>query len=131
MEQYAGPQVIDLLTINKSDENEWKKTLRTADRQMDRNWGLVPSPHCLFAGANDELVVATSSQRKDLYIWSVPNGRFNTIVLDQPRRLPSGNQRITGMGYSKHRSSLIACYTDGSNGEIIVWCPFRLPQLPH
>ena len=134
MEKFTGPQVIDLLTLNNGDENEWKKTLTTADRQMDCNWGLGT---CCFAGANDELVVATSSQRKDLYIWSVPNGRFNTIVLDQPRRLPSGQQHpfIPCMGYSKHRSSLIACYSaclrDGSNGGFKVWCPFRLPQLPH
>ena len=125
MEQYAGPHVIDLLTLNNGDENEWKKKL---DRQVDRYWALGT---CCFAGANDELVVATSSHHKDLYVWSVPNGRFNTIVLDQPRRLPSGKQWITAMGYSKHRSSLIACYNVGSNGDIKVWCPFRLPQLPH
>ena len=111
--------------LNNGDENEWKKKL---DRQVDRYWALGT---CCFAGANDELVVATSSHHKDLYVWSVPNGRFNTIVLDQPRRLPSGKQWITAMGYSKHRSSLIACYNVGSNGDIKVWCPFRLPQLPH
>ena len=84
MEEDAGPQVVDIAAFQRGGKSEGKKTLTTPD-QIDREGGGLGT-FC-FAGANDE-VVATSMNR-DWNVWSVPNGRLNTIALDQLVRLPS------------------------------------------
>ena len=122
MEEDAGPQVVDIAAFQSGGMSEGKKTVTTPD-QMDRDWELGTG---CFAGANDELVVATSKHR-DLNVWSVPNSRVNTSALDTLMRLPSGTAQgsFSAIGYSKQHSTLISCTFIG---EIKVWSPFKLPQ---
>ena len=121
MEEDAGTQVVELAAFQSGKE---KKTLTTPD-QMDRDWAGCGT--CCFAGANDELVVATSKNR-DLNVWSVPNGRLNTIAQNHLMRLPSSPDRfVSAIDYSKKRSALISCV---NFKEIKMWTSYKLLQPP-
>ena len=92
---------------------------------MDHNW--TEQGVCCFAGANDELVVA-ASRRGDLHVWSVPEGRFNRSTIHrQTMHLTFDDQEISGVFYSKHRSTLVS---SGGFNHIKTWTAFKLPQLP-
>ena len=124
METDAGPQVIDLASFTSGGENEGKKTL-TSTVENDHNW--ADNGACCFAGANDELVVAASRNRH-LHVWSVPEGRFDRSTIHrQTMHLTFDDQEISGVFYSKHRSTLVS---SGGFNHIKTWTAFKLPQLP-
>ena len=121
----AGPQVIDLASFNSGGENKGKKKL-TSTVEKDHHWTLHDT--CCFAGANDELVVAASRER-DLHVWSVPAGRFDsTTIHRQMMHLTSNDLRIIGVFYNKHRATLVSCGAE--KGIIKTWTSFKLPQVP-
>ena len=123
-----GPQVIDLASfISGGGENVGKKKL-TSTVEKNHNWAV--NGVCCFAGANDELVVA-ASYCDDLHVWSVPEGRIDSSTDNrQIMHLVTfdDDQEITGVFYSKRRSTLVSC--NGEDGIIKTWTSYKLPQLP-
>jgi len=73
-----------------------------------------------FAGGDDELVAAPSSNNHNLFIWSVPEGRGDRTV-DQSLLSLTGHQHaVINVRYSKVTSTLAS----GDDGGIIkLWTP--------
>ena len=74
--------------------------------------------NCCFAGDDDELVVASSSDR-NMYIWSVPEGRGDQTINQSLLSLTGHPYFINHVRYCKATSTLASI----SFGAIKLWTP--------
>ena len=76
----------------------------------------------VFAGLNDELVVAASDENNELMIWALPEGRSQqNRTVDQPLQFLQGhNGPISNVRYSNEASAIVSCDVDG---VITLWTP--------
>ena len=76
----------------------------------------------VFAGLNDELVVAASDKNDGLMIWALPEGRSQqNRTVDQPLKVLKGHNRaIRNVRYSKEASAIVSC---DAAGIIKLWTP--------
>jgi len=130
---FLEPQVIDLSTfVSNGNADEGKKKL-VGEENMDFDWAKF-GISCCFAGSKDELVVV-ASRKRDLFIWSVPPGRFNSstaggAVVEQLMRIPSKfADQGAGLCFSKERSALIS--SGFGDDQIKVFTSYKLPQQPN
>ena len=73
-----------------------------------------------FAGGDDELVVALSSNNHNLFIWSVPEGRGDRNIGQSLLSLSGHQHAVINVRYSKVTSRLAS----GDDGGIIkLWTP--------
>ena len=76
-----------------------------------------------FAGIDDEFIIAaSSSDNDDLSIWSLPEAKgHQDLTVNQPLRVLTGHDyEITCVRYSREKTTLISCDTDGL---IRLWTP--------
>ena len=72
---------------------------------------------CCFAGDDDELVVAASSDHS-LQIWSVPSGRGDRIINQSLLSLRGHQKEINSVRYCKFTSALAS---GGCDSVIKLW----------
>ena len=77
---------------------------------------------CCFSGLQDELLVVSGSDSRDLYVWSLPSDdQSNRTVIDQPVKIFHGHQRnILKVSYNSNKSALLSHDT---GGVIKLWTP--------
>ena len=101
------------------------KIVRLAAR--DYSYPFAAANSCCFAGRDDELVAATS-YRENVFIWSVPDGKEEEQTIDDPLIILSGHEsNVSSVCYNRHYSALASCE---NNKTIKVWTPFELPCYP-
>ena len=76
----------------------------------------------VFAGLNDDLVVAASDKNNELMIWALPDGRCQQDrTVDQSLQVLQGhNKVICSVRYSNEASAIVSCDVDGI---IKLWTP--------
>ena len=106
-----------------SSEQQQQPASRVTDKvQLTAQGYSTPSngiSNCCFAGGDDELVVASSSNHNQL-IWSVPEGQGDRTINQPLLSLTGHRHAINCARYSKAVSSLASSDTDGI---IKLWTP--------
>ena len=118
--QTEGPVVYNVLT----EQQRPSTNAATSDKVQLKAPGYSVSiglgcSNCCFAGVDDELVVASSTDRR-FFIWSVPEGRGNRTIDKFLLSFPTGHPSlINNVSFCK------ATFTLGSisTGAIKLWTP--------
>lgn len=96
----------------------------TAQDYTCNSRSIFKSASCCFAGRDDELVAAASSNQK-IYIWAIPDGRGKRSINRELLALSGHQISIQSVRYSPLNCAL-ASVSLGAN-SVKFWTPFKLP----